>query len=366
MSGFDVIGDVHGCADMLEGLLRDLGYIESGGAYRHTESGGERQAIFVGDLVDRGPQQIKTLEVVRAMVDAGSAQMVMGNHEFNAISFATRDPHSGQFVRPHNKKNVKQHKAFTEQIPADTRLYAHWIEWFKTLPLWLDLGGIRVVHACWNGDEIERVKGWVRPGTPVSNEFIVQANDKGSPEHRAIEVLLKGPELSLTEYGQPGFKDKDGHLRDEARIRWWNANARTLRELAEIPHDAKTKEGAPYPIPPDMPCPKEAVFAYRDPIPVFYGHYWRTGEPRKGEDWTDNTVCVDFSAVTGGDLVAYRWNEGEEISFGHFGAYEGPHRVRPPGPVPETPAIDSDDEQTAAEPLLTPSKITAGSTAATS
>ena len=42
--------------------------------------------------IDRGSQQIKTLEVVRAMVDSGSAQMVMGNHEFNAISFATRDP----------------------------------------------------------------------------------------------------------------------------------------------------------------------------------------------------------------------------------------------------------------------------------
>lgn len=118
MRGFDVIGDVHGCAHKLEGLLRDLGYERSGGAYRHAEPGGERQDIFVGDLVDRGLQQIKTLEVVRAMVDSGSAQMVMGNHEFNAISFATRDPERpGEFVRPHNKKNVKQHKVFTDQLP---------------------------------------------------------------------------------------------------------------------------------------------------------------------------------------------------------------------------------------------------------
>ena len=297
-----MIGDVHGCADKLEGLLRDLGYNENGGVYRHTEPGDERQAIFVGDLVDRGPQQIKSLEVVRAMVDSGSAQMVMGNHEFNAISFATRDPDSGEFARPHNKKNVKQHKAFTDQIPVDTRLYAYWIEWFKTLPLWLDLGGIRVVHACWNRDEIERAKDCVSPGTPISDEFIVRATDKGSPEHRAIEVLLKGPELSLADYGQPGFKDKGGHLRHEARIRWWNADGSTLRELAEIPPDAKTRNGAPYPTLPETPCPKERVFDYRDPIPVFYGHYWRTGKPRKGEDWTDNTVCVDFSAVKGGIL----------------------------------------------------------------
>ena len=327
MSGFDVIGDVHGCADKLEGLLCDLGYVESGGAYRHTGSGGERQAIFVGDLVDRGPRQIKTLEVVRAMIDSGSAQMVMGNHEFNAISFATRDPdHPGEFVRPHNKKNVKQHKAFTDQLPVDTRLYAYWIEWFKTLPLWLDLDGIRVVHACWDGDEIERVKDWVSPGTPVSDEFIFRANQKESPEHRAIEVLLKGPELSLREYGQPEFRDKGGDLRHEARIRWWNSDGKTLRDLAEIPPDAKTKKGKTYPTLPDTPCPKETVFDYRDPEPVFYGHYWRTGEPRKGEDWTDNTVCVDFSAVKGGPLVAYRWNEGDRISFEHFVAHEGRQR----------------------------------------
>ena len=50
-----------------------------------------------------------------------------------------------------------------------------------------------------------------------------QGQRKGSAEHRAIEVLLKGPELSLTEYGQPGFMDKGGDLRREARIRWWNS-----------------------------------------------------------------------------------------------------------------------------------------------
>ena len=326
VTGFDVIGDVHGCADKLERRLVDLGYEERSGAYRYTGTGEERQAIFVGDLIDRGSQQIKTLEVVRAMVDAGSAQMVMGNHEFNAIAFATRNPERrDEFVRRHSKKNVKQHKAFTDQIPVDTRLYAYWIEWFKTLPLWLDLNGIRVVHAYWNSDEIQRAKAWVSPGTPLSTEFIVRANDKGSPEHRAIEVLLKGPELSLTGYGQPEFTDKGGDLRQEARIRWWNAEGSTLRELAEIPPDAKTKQGTTYPTLPDLPCPKETAFDYRDPKPVIYGHYWRTGEPQKGQDWTDNTVCVDFSSVKGGPLVAYRWNEGEKIGFEHF-VHEGPYQ----------------------------------------
>ena len=329
MRGFDVIGDVHGCADKLEGLLLALHYEERKGFYSYAGPGDERQAIFVGDLVDRGAQQIKTLEIVRAMVDAGSAQTVMGNHEFNAISFATPDPDpekAGEFMRPHNKKNLKQHKEFTTQIPVDTRLYAYWTTWFTTLPLWLDLGGVRVVHACWNKDQIDKVTGWVPPGTPMNTEFVVRANRKGSPEHQAIEVLLKGPELSLAEHGQPGFTDKGGHVRHQARIRWWNPEGRTLRELAEIPPDARTEHGGEYPSLPDDPCTKEAVYDYRDPTPVFYGHYWRTGEPEKGEDWTDNTVCVDFSAVKGGPLVAYRWNEGEEISFAHFVAHQGDTR----------------------------------------
>src|SRR5664280_345440 len=79
MSGYDVIGDVHGCADKLEGLLGALGYEERKGAYRYPTPGEGRQVVFVGDLVDRGSQQIRTLEIVSAMVEAGRAQREKGN-----------------------------------------------------------------------------------------------------------------------------------------------------------------------------------------------------------------------------------------------------------------------------------------------
>ena len=55
------------------------------GAYWHPA----RQAIFVGDLIDRGDDQLRVLEIVNGMVEGGSAQIVMGNHEFNAIGYAT-------------------------------------------------------------------------------------------------------------------------------------------------------------------------------------------------------------------------------------------------------------------------------------
>ena len=45
----------------------------------------KRVAIFVGDLIDRGPEQLGTLKLVRDMVEMGNARVVMGNHEFNAI-----------------------------------------------------------------------------------------------------------------------------------------------------------------------------------------------------------------------------------------------------------------------------------------
>ena len=50
-----------------------------------------RRAVFVGDLIDRGPAQLRILDIVKLMVDSGSAQVVMGNHEFNAIAYATAE-----------------------------------------------------------------------------------------------------------------------------------------------------------------------------------------------------------------------------------------------------------------------------------
>ena len=87
MKGYDIIGDVHGCATALEDLLTDLGYQPNDwtGAYWHPD----RRAVFVGDLVDRGRDQLRVLELVKLMVDGGSAHIVMGNHEFNAIGYAT-------------------------------------------------------------------------------------------------------------------------------------------------------------------------------------------------------------------------------------------------------------------------------------
>ena len=76
---FDIIGDVHGCCEELEELLRQLGYERNdGGPWAHPA---RRKAIFVGDLVDRGPRIVDTLKTVMSMSQAGTALSVPGNHD---------------------------------------------------------------------------------------------------------------------------------------------------------------------------------------------------------------------------------------------------------------------------------------------
>src|SRR5215475_17837 len=76
---FDIIGDVHGCCDELETLLDQLGYRRiDGGPWSHPAG---RKAIFVGDLVDRGPRIADTLRTAMAMSEAGTALCVPGNHD---------------------------------------------------------------------------------------------------------------------------------------------------------------------------------------------------------------------------------------------------------------------------------------------
>jgi len=89
---FDIIGDVHGCFDELEELLQKLGYekaevrnrvfeknsVSMYPVFRHPDG---RKAIFLGDIVDRGPRILDTYQRVRNMVQAGSALCIPGNHD---------------------------------------------------------------------------------------------------------------------------------------------------------------------------------------------------------------------------------------------------------------------------------------------
>ncbi len=83
---FDIVGDIHGCFDELRDLLTQLGYeiAQESGDYRVTPPEG-RKAIFVGDLVDRGPKIPHVLRLAMSMVSAGQALCVPGNHDMKLL-----------------------------------------------------------------------------------------------------------------------------------------------------------------------------------------------------------------------------------------------------------------------------------------
>ena len=89
---YDIIPDIHGYHGKLLALLDNLGYRRHGGTHRHPEG---RKVVFLGDFIDRGPEIREVLHTVRGMVDAGDAHAIMGNHEYNAICYATPDGKGG-------------------------------------------------------------------------------------------------------------------------------------------------------------------------------------------------------------------------------------------------------------------------------
>lgn len=106
---FDIVADVHGHAPKLTALLSKLGYKLKNGTWQHQD----RTLISVGDLIDRGPEQLETVKILRRMRDEGFAHVTMGNHEHNAIGWFLTDPADpSRHLRPHLPKNRVQHQAF--------------------------------------------------------------------------------------------------------------------------------------------------------------------------------------------------------------------------------------------------------------
>jgi hypothetical protein len=303
---YDIIGDVHGHVEPLRALLAHLGYRETAGAWRHPA----RQAIFVGDFIDRGPGQVDTVRLVRAMVDAGSAQAVMGNHEFNAIAWHTPDPDApGEYLRRRSgeigAKNLQQHERFLAEV-EDPQQHRDVIEWFLSLPLWLELPELRVVHACWHEEYMKELEPRLTSNRQLTMDAVVAASRPGSVEFRTAVGLTKGIEVPLP--ADHAFRDKDGHERRSVRVKWWESEATTFRSLALMPDEDLKRV-------PDLPLPRWARFGCRPDKPVFFGHYWLQGAPAPV---SAHAACVDYSVAKGGKLVAYRLDAGEPLTPAGF------------------------------------------------
>lgn len=301
-SAYDLIGDLHGHADELEALLAALGYARTRGAWRHPE----RQAVFVGDFLDRGPKIRETLALVRDMLEAGSALAVLGNHEWNHFAYHFPDPdRPGEHLRRHTPRNDRQVAATLAQVPA-AELASH-LACFRTLPVRLELaqsggGTVRVVHACW--DEVANAvidEAFARHGG-LTDRFLIEGSNEESLLYAALEIALKGKEMELP----PGdsLTDKDGVVRTLARVRWY---------ADPTGHTAATYALPSFPSISNAPLPARVLAEARpyppEAPPVFVGHYWlRDPAPAP---LAQNVACLDYSVAAGGYLCGYRF-EGDQ------------------------------------------------------
>ncbi|WP_460206886.1 polynucleotide kinase-phosphatase [Scytonema sp. NUACC21] len=197
---FDIIGDIHGCCDELEALLQKLGYLKMGSpdslwdfpTYYHPEG---RKAVFLGDLVDRGPRILDTVKLVRNMVAALTAFCVPGNHE-------------NKLLRKLRGKNVKvnhgleQTLAEIEALPEDvcqpfTKQLCEFLDSLISHYL-LDRGRLVVAHAGLKQEMQGRGSGAVREfalygeTTGEIDEFGLPVRYNWAADYRGEAIVVYG------------------------------------------------------------------------------------------------------------------------------------------------------------------------------
>ena len=295
---YDFIGDIHGHADKLEELLQKLGYQKNGGeTYRHPD---KRQVFFLGDYIDRGPKIRETLQIVRSMVDGGSAVAIMGNHEYNALCYHFEDRGNGGHLRPHLIKNTLQHYETLRQFKNKQQEYDDYINWFFDLPLYMHNENFWAVHACWDWEVVSILHSMLY-GRKLNEDLLEKSAIKKRRLHQFIDISLKGKEIPLPEGSF--FLDKDKHKRTNIRVKWWESpENKTYPEISVHPSDQLPNKTIPKALQFSNPYPENEK-------PVFFGHYWLTGRPRLLKH---NVCCLDFSVAKDGYLAAYRF-DGEQV-----------------------------------------------------
>lgn len=301
--GYDIIGDIHGCANTLARLLDTMGYRKVNGIFQHPR----RQAIFIGDIIDRGPRIREALHLVRDMVDHGSARIVMGNHEYNALGYCTRArPGSGRkWLREHNPRHDRLIRETLDQFEHYPHEWNEFLEWFYTIPLFIEEEHFRVVHACWDRQLIEQFRQ-TQGGACIDEDFLHASSALESFAGQVMDTLLRGTDLRLPE--GMSITGKDGYVREFFRTKFWAENPKTYGDVVFQP-DPLPEEVARRELTDDER--KQLISYPPSEPPVFVGHYWMEGEPAP---ITPNVACIDYSAVKYGKLVAYRMDDEPVLS----------------------------------------------------
>ncbi|NUQ66998.1 MAG: metallophosphoesterase [Phycisphaerales bacterium] len=210
----DLVGDIHGELPTLDTLLGHLGYTPSG---THPQG---RRLVFLGDLIDRGPDSPGVVRRVADMVERGRAFALMGNHDLNAILRLPKKENTWLF----DHGPVSE----TETKVANDRDREEILGFLARLPVALRRDDLRLVHACWDDAALkllegetgatqafsrhkERIKATLGANAdPIARNLALQ---NGNP----MKLVTSGPEVRAP---QPFFAG--GKERHEARHPWWN------------------------------------------------------------------------------------------------------------------------------------------------
>jgi bis(5'-nucleosyl)-tetraphosphatase (symmetrical) len=252
-----VIGDLQGCLPSLERLLAQIG--------------DESPLLFVGDIVNRGPQSLASLRFVRALTKR--ATVLLGNHDLHLLAVDAG-------IRP-------QHRDDTLQEILDAPDREALIDWLRARPLAHVQDGALFVHA-----------GVLPPWTV--EQTLALAGE--------VEARLRADDYRdflATMYGNTPARWDDA-LTGADRLRCViNALTRLRFVAADGTMDFKVKEGAhtaPPGLVPWFDHPDRATHPARGGLPIVFGHWSTLGLLNRPD-----AVCLDTGCVWGGHLTAMRW-----------------------------------------------------------
>ena len=315
----DIIGDVHGEMDVMESLLAHLGYDQDG------ISADGRRLVFLGDLMDRGPDSPAVIDKVMRLVTEGNAHCIMGNHELNLL-LGRPLPGNGWFIQPNP---VEKPGEFNSKR-VDPEKIDEYLRFFASLPIVLENDSLRLVHACWHRPSVARLR----------RDAVLKKSVTDLYRQYEIDVRKKLNDAELA------------HMVDEENMfysvklgdRDWNAELLPAHAEAEVigqmgnPIRVLTSGAAQVAEKPFFAAGQWRMADrtrwwdyYEDDVPVVIGHFWRrfnsAAERISGVFGRDvfegipshawmgkrkNVYCVDYSV---GQLYAERRRNADAGEF---------------------------------------------------
>jgi hypothetical protein len=324
----DIVGDIHGEMEALQALASLLGYDYHGG---HPQG---RRLVFIGDLIDRGPDSPAVVEWVQSLIERGVAQCVLGNHELNVLRRDLKEG-NGWLLDPAHREQQPGGE-FAHSRPATDSMRQRYFTFFNTLPLALARKDLRVVHAAWNSEAVRQLADESSPVTVLYERYArlmrqqlkaegVAAQAEAEQEQWCSELEDRNAQMPLLRaVGELGERMQ---MSNPVRIL-----TSGVERVAERPFWSSGKWRM---------CDRVRWWdEYTETTPVIIGHYWRRLRPAVGcrrsdhppdifagvgpQAWMGpghNVFCVDYSvggrfeerpvgkAGANTHLCALRWPE---------------------------------------------------------